>query len=291
MRGRTRSWSPHFPPIPCLPLLSGFRPHARHADISRSLPLLPVPRAKDQAGSLRPGSMEKGGQGPRQGDRTCAFGQAHTVDLLRGQRVWEQQSQSAVGKVRNCVTHWAGTRHCPETRPGPMRALTGRSGPLIPLSKASSQGRSCAWGCHILRSGPPPAGAPWLPEDTMEGGEEGAVLTLQGPRPEPRTPSPSPQARATWPLVQAFLRRLSANWHQDRKGSRQAGLLHPGCPLLTGARHGQPHQPVLAAALGSGGSVLAQVRVSMRHASSPARPQDVPEHLPLPSLSPQNCGV
>ena len=182
--------------------------------------------------------------------------------------------------MRSCVTHWAGTRHCPETRPGPMRALTGRSGPLIPLSKASSQGRSCAWGCHILRSGPPPAGAPWLLEDTMEGGEEGAVLTLQGPRPEPRTPSPSPQARATWPLVQAFLRRLSANWHQDRKGSRQAGLLHPGCPLLTGARHGQPHQPVLAAALGSGGSVLAQVRVSMRHASSPARPLDVPGLTP-----------
>ena len=57
----------------------------------------------------------------------------------------------------------------------------------------------------------------------MEGGEEGAVLTLQGPRPLPRTPSPSPRARPTWPLVRAFLRRLSANWQQDRKGSRQAG--------------------------------------------------------------------
>lgn len=145
------------------------------------------------------------------------------MDLPRGQRVREQQSQSAVGKVRSWVPRWAGPRHCPETRPGPTRALTGRSGPLLPLSKASSRGRSCARGCHPLRSGPPPAGAPWLRGHTVEGGEEGAVLTLQGPRPLPRTPSPSPRARPTWPLVRAFLRRLSANWQQDRKCSQQAG--------------------------------------------------------------------
>lgn len=155
---------PLVPPLPTHPcqLPSGFWPYVRHADISRSLPLLPVPRAKDQAGSLRPGSMEQGGQGPQHGDRTCAFGQAHAVDLPRGQRVWEQQSQSAVGKVRSWVTRWAGPRHSPETRPGPARALTGMSGPLLPLSKASSRGRSCARGCHPLQSGPPPAGAPWL---------------------------------------------------------------------------------------------------------------------------------
>lgn len=64
MRGNARPWSPHFQPIPCLPLLSGFRPHARHADISRSLPLLPVPRAKDQAGSLDQGAWKREAQGP-----------------------------------------------------------------------------------------------------------------------------------------------------------------------------------------------------------------------------------
>ena len=55
---------PYIPPILCLPLLNGFRPHARHADISSSLPLIPVPRAKDQLGSLGPGSLEEGGRGP-----------------------------------------------------------------------------------------------------------------------------------------------------------------------------------------------------------------------------------
>lgn len=153
---------PSFPPILCLPLLNGFRPHTRHADISRSLPFIPVPRAKDQAGSLGPGSLEEGAPGPQQGDPTCAFGQAHAVDLPRGQRVREQQLQSAVGKVRSWVTRWAGPRHSPETRPGPARALTGRSGPFLPLSKASSRGRSCARGCHPLQSGPPPSGAPRL---------------------------------------------------------------------------------------------------------------------------------
>ena len=82
---------PYIPPILCLPLLNGFRPHARHADISSSLPLIPVPRAKDQVGSLGPGSLEEGAPGPQQGDHTCAFGQAHAVDLPRGQRVREQQ--------------------------------------------------------------------------------------------------------------------------------------------------------------------------------------------------------
>lgn len=34
-------------------------------------------------------------------------------------------------------------------------------------------------------------------------------------------------------------------------------LPHAGCPLLTGASHGQPGQPILAAAPGLWGSILA----------------------------------
>lgn len=45
-----------------------------------------------------------------------------------------------------------------------------------------------------------------------------------------------------------------------QEGLPAAGLPHPGCPLLTGARHGQPCQPVLAAAPGLWGSILAHWR-------------------------------
>lgn len=60
------------------------QPQRRRADLPRSLPILPTLRAKEEAGSLDQGGMEEG-------DRTCAFGQAHAVDLPRGQRVREQR--------------------------------------------------------------------------------------------------------------------------------------------------------------------------------------------------------
>lgn len=157
------------------------------------------------------------------GHLTCAFRQAHTMDLPCGQRVREHLGQSAVGKARSPVTPWAGPRHSPEPRPGPPHPLTGGSGPRSPLSRASSPGRSCAQECHLRRSGPPPAGPPEL-GDHSGGNEEGNYSALpEAPACPPAPPRASPRARPTWPLERDFLRRSSANWQQDRKGPRQAG--------------------------------------------------------------------
>ena len=57
-------------------------------------------------------------------------------------------------------------------------------------------------------------------------------------------------------LLAQALGKLAAG----QEGLAAGRLLHPGRPLLTGAGHGQPRQPVLAAALGDGGSVLAHCR-------------------------------
>lgn len=64
-----------------------------------------------------------------------------------------------------------------------------------------------------------------LLQDLQGWGPHGTVrraLPAQAPCPC-RAPAPgSPRARPTWPLARVFLRRTSANWQHDRKGSRQA---------------------------------------------------------------------
>lgn len=63
----------------------------------------------------------------------------------------------------------------PDTAQGQGRpcTLTCGSGPPSALSRASSLGRSCALGCRLLLSAPPPAGPPGL---GPQGGVRGAIL-------------------------------------------------------------------------------------------------------------------
>ena len=145
--------------------------------------------------------------------------------------------------------------------------------------------------------------------DTVEGGEEGAILTLQGPRPVPR-PHPAPHLGPGPPGP--WSGPSCAGFRQT--GSRTGRALgRPAAAPGPPAAHRCAPWAAASARPGSSawlrgrctGPLQDQVRLSEGHASSPARPLDVPaltprdqqlegghSRAPPPaSLSPQNYSV
>lgn len=184
-------------------------------------PLPPSPRTGSRRLSRVTGNEKMSGQC----HLTFAFGQAHTMNLPCGQRVREPHSQPVEGKCRVTLSP-PGLSSDPVQRQDRARqALTVWSGPQVPLSRASSLGRSCARECHLHLSDPPPAACPGLGTvgtDRRTDGEEGKFCPLRHQHPSLSFSGCSPRARPAWLLVW-FLRRSSANLQQDKKGSRQAG--------------------------------------------------------------------
>lgn len=179
--------------------------------------------------------------------------------------------------------------------------LTGRSGPFLPLSKASSRGRSCARmssssiRSSSFRSSKAVCGTP-------EGGEEGAILTVQAPASAPRSPHlwPGPPGPWSGPSCAGFRQTGS----RDRKGSRQAGVA-PGparCSQVPPAWAAASALPGSSAWLRGRctGPLQDQVRLSGTPHPRPG-PLDVPgphpgdrnlravtaEHLPQPPFHPR----
>lgn len=219
----------------------------------------PPPPPSPRTGSRRLSRVTGNEKMSGQCHLTFAFGQAHTMNLPCGQRVREPHSQPVEGKCRVTLSP-PGLSPDPVQRQDRARqALTVWSGPQVPLSRASSLGRSCAQECHLHLSDPPPAsrsGLGTVGTDRRTDGEEGMILPSQASAPIPQLQRllTSGEARLAPGLVPAEVLSKLATGQEGLPAGR---LRHSGCPLLAGACHGQLGHPILAAALGVWRGILA----------------------------------
>lgn len=94
----------------------------------------------------------------------------------------------------------------------------------------------------------------------MQGNEEGAILPCLVLWPVPQPTQCLTSGKALMAPGPGLLAQVFSELAAGQEGLPAGQLLHTGRALLTGACHGQPGQPILAAAPGNWGSILAHCR-------------------------------